>query len=128
MARRKTRQHADSTTDESSGPAEAGGEESMTTQTDRQGAEEAAARPEGANGAGEGPHGRGESPDHATGAEDGEASTMDRAEEMVDHLAQKVAHYTSAFGRALLRLGARAREEAEDIWAEAQNIRRGGQP
>jgi hypothetical protein len=128
MARRKTRQQADSTsTDEAHGPADSGGEESMTTDTDRQmTAGPEAAGPEGANGAGEGPHGRGEAPAHGM-VGDGEASTMDRAEEMVDRLAQKVAHYTSAFGRALLRLGARAREEAEDIWAEAQNIRRGGQ-
>jgi len=69
-----------------------------------------------------------EQPVPGLAAEDGEVSATERAEEMIDLIASKMAHYTSVFGRALLRLGARAREEAEDIWAEAQNIRRGGQP
>jgi hypothetical protein len=60
----------------------------------------------------------------ADGAED--RSRMDRAEEMVDRIAERVAQFTSVWGRKLLKLGARAREEAEDMWAEAQNIRRGG--
>jgi len=51
---------------------------------------------------------------------------MQRAEELVDQLAARVAEFTSSFGRKVLRLSARAREEADDIWAEAQNIRRGG--
>ncbi len=57
-----------------------------------------------------------------------EASAMERAEEMVDRIAEKVGQYTSIFGRQLLRLGARAREELEDMWAEAQEIRRRAQP
>jgi hypothetical protein len=54
------------------------------------------------------------------------SAQMERAEELVDQLAERLAKFTSGFGRKILRLGARAREEAEDIWAEAQNIRRGG--
>jgi hypothetical protein len=60
---------------------------------------------------------------------DGQAKDrMARAEEMVDQLAEKVAHYTALFGRQILWLGARLREEAEDIWEEAQSIRRGEKP
>ncbi len=55
-------------------------------------------------------------------------STVSRAEEMVDRVAARVAQWTSSFGRTLLRFGARAREEAEDMWAEAQHIRHGGRP
>ena len=52
---------------------------------------------------------------------------MQRAEEMVDWLGQRVGHYTSVAGYYLLWMASRAREEAEDIWAEAQTIRRGRQ-
>ncbi len=48
-----------------------------------------------------------------------------RAEEMVDRFAERVGHYTGQLGHGLLRLAARAREEAEDIWADAQAVRRG---
>lgn len=46
-----------------------------------------------------------------------------RAEEMVDHLGEQIGHYVSAFGHNILKWTARVREEAEDIWAEAQAIR-----
>ncbi len=48
-----------------------------------------------------------------------------RAEEMVDRLADRLGHYAGVVGQKLSWLFARAREEAEDIWAEAQAIRRG---
>jgi hypothetical protein len=51
---------------------------------------------------------------------------MQRAEEVVDHLGERIGHYATVLGHGFLWLAARAREEAEDIWAEAQNIRRGG--
>lgn len=54
-----------------------------------------------------------------------EQDPMLRADEMVDHLAESVGHYTSIVGKKLLRVVARAREEAEDMWAEAQNLRHG---
>jgi hypothetical protein len=57
-----------------------------------------------------------------------ERSRMERAEEMVDRMAERVSEFTSVWGRKVLRLAARAREEAEDIWAEAQAIRRGETP
>lgn len=51
--------------------------------------------------------------------------TMHRAEEMVDHLAERIGHYAGVVGQKILWLFARAREEAEDIYAEAQALRRG---
>jgi hypothetical protein len=53
------------------------------------------------------------------------ASPKERAEEIVDHLAERIGHYAGLFGHKILWLAARAREEAEDIWAEAQALRRG---
>lgn len=51
--------------------------------------------------------------------------TMQRAEAIVDQLGQRLGRFFSAAGQQLRKAGARAREEAEDIWAEAQSIRRG---
>jgi hypothetical protein len=59
-----------------------------------------------------------------TGTGDGAAagdvggSDTERAEEMMEKVGERVGDWAS---RAL----ARAREEAEDIWAEAQAVRRG---
>jgi hypothetical protein len=50
---------------------------------------------------------------------------MRHAEEWVDQIGARVGEATAYLGHQLLRLGARLREEAEDIWAEAQNLRRG---
>ena len=52
-----------------------------------------------------------------------DAETMQRAEEMVDRLADNIGSYARRIGHQVLRLAARAREEAEDIWAEADSIR-----
>jgi hypothetical protein len=52
---------------------------------------------------------------------------MQRAEEAADRLAENIRHYASIVGLQILRFAARVKEEAEDIWAEAQSIRRGGQ-
>lgn len=60
----------------------------------------------------------------ADGAAD--SQTMHRAEELVDRAAERVSHFVSAAGRKVLQWFARAREEVEDIVAEAQHIRRGG--
>jgi hypothetical protein len=61
-------------------------------------------------------------------AERPEDDTMRRAEEWVDRIGARVGEATAFLGHQLLRLGARVREEAEDIWAEAQNLRRGQRP
>lgn len=49
---------------------------------------------------------------------------MHRAEKMVDHYGQRLGHFLANFGRQVNKLAARAREEAEDIMAEAQHLRR----
>jgi hypothetical protein len=55
----------------------------------------------------------------ASSTRDGaEPSEVRRAEELIEQWGQQV-------GVLLSRVTARAREEAEDIWAEAQNIRHG---
>lgn len=49
---------------------------------------------------------------------------MERAEYLVDQFGVKLGQWTGAAGDRLQRLWARAREEGEDILAEAQDIRR----
>lgn len=58
--------------------------------------------------------------EHA-GGETSDRSVEERAEEIVERVAGQVT-------RLARRLVVRAREEAEDIVAEAQTIRRGGRP
>lgn len=48
-----------------------------------------------------------------------------RAEELLDSVEGAVRQWTSAASLALLKRAARAREEMEDIWAEAQSLSRG---
>ena len=62
------------------------------------------------------------------GRDEGARPTMERAEELVDRLGQRAGQIGTELGQRLLRLAARAREEAEDIWAEAQSMRRREQP
>ena len=62
------------------------------------------------------------------GRDEGARPTMERAEEVVDRLGQREGQIGSEVGQRLLRLAARAREEAEDIWAEAQSMHRREQP
>jgi hypothetical protein len=54
-------------------------------------------------------------------------SQVDRADQMVERAAEKVVSLSIRCGRGILRLLSRVREEAEDMWAEAQSIRRGDQ-
>jgi hypothetical protein len=49
---------------------------------------------------------------------------MERAEILADQLARRVAAATAIVGRGFFRFTARLREEAEDVWAEAQNLRK----
>ena len=53
---------------------------------------------------------------------------VERAEEMVDRAGEQVGRYAGRAGYELRRFIARAREEAEDIWAEAQSKRQSGGP
>ena len=60
----------------------------------------------------------------ATPAETAPRPAVERAEELADRIGERVGHFAAVIGRNILQLAARAREEAEDIWAEAQEIRR----
>jgi len=59
----------------------------------------------------------------ATAEEPVPSPAMQRAEQLVDQFGTKVGQYASWLGEAVMRLTARAREEAEDMWAEAQHLR-----
>lgn len=50
-------------------------------------------------------------------------SAMARSEALVSRLEDAIGPYATVVGRRLQRLAARAREEVEDIWAEAQHVR-----
>ena len=47
-----------------------------------------------------------------------------RAEILVDQAGERLGRFLSAAGQEIRKAAARTREEAEDIWAEAQNMRR----
>jgi hypothetical protein len=57
------------------------------------------------------------------GQDQAASPVMERAEELADRLAERLSHFAGIFGFKLMQFAARAREEAEDIWAEAQHIR-----
>jgi hypothetical protein len=63
-----------------------------------------------------------------TGSTPDDRSGLDRAEEVVDHIAGRVSSLTSSWGRKFLRLGSRARESLQDFWAEVQDFRQGKKP
>ena len=54
-------------------------------------------------------------------------SQVDRAEQMVERVAANVSSFTAKWGRRAWSVVSRVREEAEDMWSEAQSIRRGDQ-
>jgi len=56
------------------------------------------------------------------GNRSGRAATA-RAEELVDRMGEGVGHLASLAGWRLLKAAAFVREEAEDVWAEAQSVR-----
>ncbi len=53
---------------------------------------------------------------------------MEHAEEVIDRVGKRVGQWMHEASIWAITAAARAREEAEDIWADAQNIRRGGSP
>ncbi len=57
-----------------------------------------------------------------------ERPPMERAEEILDQAGERVGRFAAVAGHELRRFMARAREEAEDLWAEAQSKRQGGGP
>ena len=56
-------------------------------------------------------------------AEEQNQSRTRKAEEMVDYMAQRLGSFTNTVKLNFQRTTARVREDTEDIWAEAQNIR-----
>ena len=54
--------------------------------------------------------------------------SLQAAGEMVDRFTNWVGRGAANLGLAILRLASRAREEAEDMWVEAEAISRRGQP
>jgi hypothetical protein len=67
-----------------------------------------------------------EAPDQAqteaAGTSDGSAT--ERAEALLDGMGEQINHFAALAGPSIRKFVALAREEAEDIWAEAQEIRR----
>lgn len=61
--------------------------------------------------------------DQRVEAERVERPAMERAEELVGHAGQRVGALTSLTALRIRKLAALAREEAEDVWAEAHNVR-----
>ena len=57
-----------------------------------------------------------------TGGEPNRSAT-ERAEELVDRAARGASYVAALVGLRLLRSASLVREEAEDIWAEAQSLR-----
>jgi hypothetical protein len=55
-----------------------------------------------------------------------DSPTLQRAEDVVDRMSGRVRPLASVIGQRVQRLFARAREEAEDIWAEAESMRARG--
>lgn len=56
------------------------------------------------------------------------APATERAEQMLDRVGERVGRYASLAGLRLRRMAAVAREEAEDVWAEAESVRRRERP
>jgi hypothetical protein len=90
------------------------------------GAEPARAGPAGANHV---PPKAAPGPDpapHVANSDD--RSGLDRAEEVVHHLADRVSSWVATWGRTFLRLSSRTREAAQDFWAEVRDFREGKKP
>ncbi len=52
----------------------------------------------------------------------------ERAEELADRMGQRLGHATILVGLRIRKIAALAREEAEDIWAEAKSVGRRDKP
>ena len=51
-------------------------------------------------------------------------AATERAEEMLDRAGEQVGRFAALLGLRARQAAALAREEAEDVWAEAQSMRR----
>jgi len=59
----------------------------------------------------------------ASRTDQSEQGTTNRAEELVDHMGQRLSSFAAITSLGVQRAVARMREDAEDIWVEAQSIR-----
>ena len=64
------------------------------------------------------------------GAEDKrpDRPSTERAEELADRMGQRLGHATILVSMRIRKMAALAREEAEDVWAEAKSVGRRGKP
>ncbi|HEV2093187.1 MAG TPA: E3 binding domain-containing protein [Rubrobacter sp.] len=69
-------------------------------------------------------HGRVVNPVNEDQGERPNPPATERAEELVDRMGEGIGYFASLTGLRLLKVAALAREEAEDMWAEAQSLRR----
>lgn len=74
----------------------------------------------------EGWTGAGAPDEDATGSAIAAGAATERAEQLLDGVGERVGRFAAVAGRQLRKAAALAREEAEDIWAEAQQVRSGG--
>ncbi len=65
-----------------------------------------------------------ERPDEQAKDQGAHRPATERAEAVVDLLGERIGAFAFIAGFQIRRLAARAREEAEDLWAEAQSVRR----
>jgi hypothetical protein len=59
----------------------------------------------------------------ASSGKEANQEAMERADEMVGEMEQRLRHFASVVSFNVQKTTARLREEAEDMWAEAQHIR-----
>jgi hypothetical protein len=62
----------------------------------------------------------------STKTEEANGAAMERADELVGQMEQRIHRFTALLNFNIQKTTARLREEAEDIWAEAQHIRSQG--
>jgi hypothetical protein len=67
-----------------------------------------------------------EAPKHAASSNGQASDVTERAEELVDQLGERFGKFLTNLATQVNRWSARAREEAEDIVAEAQSLRNKG--
>ena len=62
------------------------------------------------------------------GPEEAGQPTTEKAEELVNRMGQRINHLSNLASQSVIKATAYVREEAEDVWVEAQSIRRNIHP
>jgi hypothetical protein len=68
----------------------------------------------------------GDRPNEGAPGEAPSGAATERAEQLLDGMGESVGRFAAMAGWRIRKAAALAREEAEDIWAEAQQVRSGG--